>query len=103
LALIVIWPVRLPVAVGVNVTWIVQLPPAATVVFWQLSVSLKSPLIAIAVGVRATLPVFVRVTVCVLLAVPNTWLAKVSDAGLAVAVATLGPAVQSGVCHTPRP
>lgn len=67
----VIWPVRLPVAVGVNVTWMEQFAPAANGVFTQLSVSLKSPLIAIADGVRAMLPVFVRFTVCAPLAVPK--------------------------------
>jgi hypothetical protein len=99
----VIWPVRLPVAVGVNVTWIEQLAPTATVAFWQLSVSLKSPLMAIAEAVRVTLPVFVNVTVCALLEVPNTWLGKVSASGLAVAVVRLPPAVHKAVCHTPLP
>jgi|ERR1039458_7435730 hypothetical protein len=99
----IIWPVRLPVSAGVNFTSMVQLPPAATVVFWQLSVSLKSPLVAIAIGVSARLPVFSRVTVCALLAVPNTWLAKVRDDGLAVDVVKPVPAVHNGVCHTPLP
>jgi hypothetical protein len=71
--------------------------------FTQLSVSLKSPLSAIAVGVRAMLPVLVSVTVCALLAVPNTWLAKVSESGLAEAVVRFELAVHNGVCHTPRP
>jgi hypothetical protein len=53
-----IWPVRLPVPLGVNVTWMAQLDPAATLVFTQLPVSLKSPLMEIAVTVRAMLPVF---------------------------------------------
>jgi hypothetical protein len=40
--------------------------------FWQLSVSLKSPVVAIAVIVRGTLPVLARVTAAGLLAVPKT-------------------------------
>jgi hypothetical protein len=68
-----------------------------------MSVSVKSPLIAIAAGVRATLPVFSSVTVCAGLAVPNTWLANVSEAGRAVAVVKPVFAVHNGVCQTPRP
>jgi hypothetical protein len=99
----VIWPVRVPVAVGVKVTWIEQFPPAVTVVFWQLSVSLKSRGTAIAVGLRARLPVFFKMTVCGLLAVSETWLGKISESGLAVAIVRPVPADHSGVCHTPRP
>ena len=80
-----------------------QLAPAASAAFTQLSVSLKSPLMVIALAVRATLPVFVSVTVCALLAVPNTWLAKISDAGLAVAVVNPVLAVHNGACQMPRP
>ena len=54
-----------PVAVGVNVTLIVQLPPAATEVP-QVLVCAKSPLfvpvIPILLMVRAVLPLFVNVT-----------------------------------------
>ena len=57
------WPVRVPVAIGVKVTWIEQLPPAATDVP-QLFVSAKSPLVPIEVIERAPLPLFVSVTVC---------------------------------------
>jgi hypothetical protein len=67
----VICPVRAPVPVGVNVTWMAQLDPTATLAFTQLSVSLKSPAMEIAVTARAVLPVFWRVTVFALLAVPN--------------------------------
>ena len=99
----IIWPVRLPVSVGVNFTWMVQVLPTGTVTFWQLSVSLKSPLMVIVVGKSARLPVFSRDTGCVPLAVPNSWLAKDSTSGFAVAVVIAVPAVHSGVSHTPRP
>ena len=91
LALTVIWPVRVPVPLGVKVTWIVQLEPAATLEFTQLSVSLKSPLIEMAVTVRGMAARVLKVTVCALLAVPNTWLAKLSEVGLAAAVVRLVP------------
>jgi hypothetical protein len=99
----VISPVRFPVAAGVNVTWIVQLAPTATAALWQLSASLKSPLIAIALIVRPSEPAFVNVTVCALLAIPNTWLPNVSAPGLAVALVNPVVALHNGVCHTPLP
>ena len=63
-------PVRVPDAVGVNVTLIVQLAPAATEPP-HVSVSAKSALAAILpVIVRAALPVLDSVTVCAALVVP---------------------------------
>ncbi len=63
-------PVRVPDAVGVNVTLMVQLAPAATEPP-QVSVSAKSPLAAILpVIVRAALPLLDSVTVCAALVVP---------------------------------
>ena len=56
-------PVRFPVAVGVKVTLIVQLAPAATEPP-QVLVSEKSPLVVIVRGVRAPAPVLVSVSVC---------------------------------------
>jgi hypothetical protein len=67
----VILPLSGPVACGVNVTSIVQLPPTGTLVFAQLSLSLKLPLIAIDVTASARLPVFSSVTLNALPAVPN--------------------------------
>ena len=92
-----------PVACGVNVTWMAQLAPAATVAFTQLSVSLKLPFIAMDVGVSARLPVFARVTVSELLGVLKTWLGKASDEGVAAAAVRPVPALHSGVCQIPRP
>src|SRR5713226_4780622 len=62
-------PVRVPDAVGVNVTLMLQLAPAATELP-QVFVSTKSPLAAILVIVRAALPVLDSVTVCAALVVP---------------------------------
>ncbi len=103
LAKMVISPESGPVACGVNVTWMAQVAPAVTAVFTQLSVSVKFPLIEMDVGVNARLPVFSSVTVSGLLAVPKTWLGKVSEAGLAAAAVKAVPALHSGVCQMPRP
>lgn len=61
-------PLRPPVALGVKVTLIVQLPPAARLLP-QLLVWLKSPVTLMALKVNATFPVFVKVTVWAGLAV----------------------------------
>jgi len=55
-------PVLVPPVVGLNVTLIVQLPPAATDEE-QLFVCAKSPLVAMLVIVTELLPLFVKVTV----------------------------------------
>jgi hypothetical protein len=61
LSVILIEPVRLPAAVGVNVTDIWQLLPAASEVLQEL-VSPKSPEAAMLVMLSGPLPVFVSVT-----------------------------------------
>ena len=61
-------PVRWPAAVGVNVTAIVQLAPAATELP-QALVCAKSPDAVTPEMVNDALPVFVSVTVCAALAV----------------------------------
>ena len=68
-----------------------------------MSVSLKSPLMVISVGSSEAAPVFVRVTVCVLLELPYIWLENVSEAGAAVAVVMASEAVHSGFAQMPRP
>jgi hypothetical protein len=66
--------VRVPVALGVNVTWIEQPPPPLTP-DWQLFVWLKSPvLVPVKVnvgGFRAAAPVFDSTTVSAVLDVPT--------------------------------
>jgi hypothetical protein len=69
-------PVRLPAAVGVKVTEIVHLPPAATLVP-QMLVWAKSPEVEMDVIDRAAVPELVRVMVCAALVVPSVWEAKV--------------------------
>src|SRR5437899_2408587 len=63
LSVIVTAPVRMPVAVGVNVTLMVQLAPAATDVP-QVLVCMKSPLATMLVTLSATFPVLFSVTDC---------------------------------------
>ena len=69
-------PVRLPAAVGVKVTLIVQFAPAATLDPHVL-VSAKSPEAAIWVIESAALPELVKVTTCAALGVPTSWLLNV--------------------------
>ena len=68
---------RVPGAVGANVTLIVQLPPAATELP-QVLVTLKSPALAPVtcrlVMVKVLLPVLLRVMVWELLVEPTGWL-----------------------------
>ena len=72
----VIAPVRVPVAVGLKVTLMMQEAVGAKPVP-QLSVSEKSPLATIVRLVTArTVLWFVSVTVCAVLEVPTGWLAK---------------------------
>jgi hypothetical protein len=70
LSVTVMLPVRLPVALGVKVTDIVQLPPAVTE-FPQVFVSLKSPEAVMLLMVTTALPIFTRFVVCAALVVPS--------------------------------
>src|SRR5512146_843544 len=89
LSLMLTEAVRVPVAVGVKVTLMVQLPLAATelpqVFVWAKSPELvpasEMPLI-----VRVLLPMLVRVTFWAVLLVPTAWLVKVRLAGDSVTV-----------------
>src|SRR5439155_59393 len=76
-------PVRVPVVVGVKLTLIVQLAPAATAVpqVPSPSIATESPLIVMLLIVSVAFPVLVSVTDCVALVVPTAWLAKVNEAG----------------------
>jgi hypothetical protein len=80
LSVIVTVPVSIPVIVGVKVTSMVQLAPAATLLP-QVSVSVKSPLAMILVTVSEAAPVLERVTLWALLLVPTCWPANVRLAG----------------------
>ena len=73
-------PVRVPMAVGVNVTLTVQLAPTATVLPQVLALMAKSPLMPILLMLSVAVPVFVSFTTFAGLVVPNTLLANVSFA-----------------------
>jgi len=69
-SVIVTAPVRIPVAVGVNLTLILQLDPAVSDEP-HVVVSEKSPLTAMLVIFSAAVPVFFNVTLCDALVVPT--------------------------------
>lgn len=81
LSVMVTAPVRVPVAVGVNVTLMVQLPLLAATELPQLLLCAKSPLFApvtpMFVMLNVAFPVFVSVTDCDPLVVFSVWLANV--------------------------
>ena len=77
LSVMVTLALRLPVAVGVKVTLIVQFAPAAKVLelLGQVLVCAKSPLLVplrpMLLMVKAAVPLLVSVTVCAALVVPT--------------------------------
>src|SRR5436305_1945247 len=96
---------RTPAAVGVNVTEIVQLPPAATldpqVLVWAKS-PLFVPVIAILVMLSAALRGLFNVIVWAALVVPTFWLANVRLDGESDACATAVPVpLNPAVCGDP--
>ena len=90
LSVSVMLPVRNPSWVGVNVTLIMQLAPAASVLpqGFVLVAAAKSPLITMLLMFRVELPVFATVTLLAVVFVPTTVLANTSDVGVRV---TTGP------------
>jgi hypothetical protein len=94
--MIVSVPARLPAAVGVKITEIKQLAPAATLVA-QVFVSAKSPEAAIDVIARAEVPELVSIIVCGALAVPSVCEANVRLFGKSV---TAGAVVTGAVTVT---
>jgi hypothetical protein len=62
-------PSALPAVVGVKVTLIVQIPPAATVAFRQVLVCAKGSVAVIELKLSDAVPVLVTVTVCAALGV----------------------------------
>ena len=73
-------PLKGPAAVGAKVTWITQLPSAATL-DPQLFVSLKPALEEMLVIVNGVPPEFISVTACTALIVETDWEGKVRVAG----------------------
>jgi len=80
LSVMVIAPLRVPTAVGVNITEIVQLAPTLRL-FPQVFVWLKSPLARTLLIVRVVVPELVSVTFWALLLVPTCCEAKVRLVG----------------------
>src|SRR4051812_36231436 len=74
-------PVRVPVCVGVKVTAMLQLAPAARLAGQEL-VCAKSPLVPILLTLSAAPPLFVSVTDCAALVVPTVWPANVRLPGV---------------------
>src|SRR5438128_5108384 len=100
LSVIVRLPVRFPPAAGVNVTLIVQLAPAATLLP-QVLVWAKSPLAVMLVTFRTPFPVLLRVTLCAALVAPVSCAANGS---VAVERLTTGPVAvpaSATVCGLP--
>lgn len=100
MSVIVRVPVRVPLAVGVKVTLIVQLPLTANEAP-QLLVWAKSPLVAMLVMVSAAVPLLVSVTVCAAEVVPTFWPAKVRLAGESPAAGAMPVPLKLAVCGLP--
>lgn len=96
--------VRVELARGVNVTLMVQLPPAETVLP-QVVVSAKSaesvPVMAMLTPVKFVVPVLVKVMTCAGLVVPWFWLPKVRLVGERLTPGPLPVPVRLTVCVLP--
>jgi hypothetical protein len=77
-------PVRTPVVVGQKVTVMTQLPRGFSEL-GQLFVCVKSPLTEMSFTINTTVPVFLRVKVRVVLALPTATVPKLRDVGESVA------------------
>ncbi len=104
LSVMVITPVRTPLAVGVNVTAMVQLPETATGDVAEqlvLGSSAKSPEAIRELMVRALLPVLIKVTDCAVAVVPITVLPKVRLEGFSDTPGAVPLPVRVMVCVPP--
>jgi hypothetical protein len=90
LSMICTAPVRVPLAVGVNVIEIWQLPPAATEEPHVFD-SAKSPLDEMEAIASAIAPVFENVTACDALVMPTACELNATDPGFSVALVELPP------------
>jgi len=99
LSLMLTEAVRLPLAVGVKVTLIVQFPPGATelpqVLVWAKSLAFV-PVIARLARVKAPLPTLARAMVRTALVVLTDWLAKVRLDGERLTTGEVGAAGVEG-------
>jgi hypothetical protein len=88
----VIVPVRVPVAVGVNVMWNVHGVPSTAMLGHCASVApAKSPEVTMFVNVTAVPPVFDTVNVCAALVVSNPTAPNPNDGGVIVIVPPVAP------------
>ena len=100
----VITPVRTPLAVGVNVTAMVQLPETATGDVAEqlvLGSSAKSPEAIRELMVRVLLPVLIKVTDCAVAVVPTTVLPKIRLEGISDTPGAVPLPVRVMVCVPP--
>src|SRR5580704_5999410 len=86
-------PVRLPVAVGVNVTCRAHVPPAAATVAVHPSWTAKSPVAVTLETVSELLPMLMTLTVCAALGAPSGCAENVSAAGSSAAAGALAGAI----------
>jgi hypothetical protein len=94
-------PVRVPTAVGVKVTLIVQRAPAPSVVP-QVFVWAKLPVLVIAEIASGALPVFESVVVWARLVVPTNWPPNARLAGESIAIGAVPVPVSETVCGLPE-
>jgi hypothetical protein len=78
-------PVLVPIAVGVNTTLMVQVPPGATLDPQNVEETLKSPVVEIETPVSVVLRLFLSVNTFATLVVPTVWDAYFALAGVNVA------------------
>jgi hypothetical protein len=78
-------PVLVPIAVGVNTTLMVQVPPGATLDPQNVEDTLKSPVVEIETPVSVVLRLFLSVNTFAGLVVPTVWDAYFALAGVNVA------------------
>ena len=83
-------PIQIPAALGVNVTEIVHVRPAASVAPHVVDFANTVVLTAILLIVRSVFPVFVRVNTCGELFVDGNWSVKVKPDGVSVSCGVSG-------------
>ncbi len=98
----VIAPVRVPVAVGLNVIENTHGAPSSGIFVHCASVApAKSPLVVMLLKINANAPLFDTVTVCAALVVPTVWPLNVNEVGeIPITAATPTP-VSVTICGLP--
>jgi hypothetical protein len=97
-------PLFIPGAAAKKTTCAVQLPLTATGAPVQLSVSWNDPVVMMPATTSGAVPLLLMVMVLAELALPITWLGKLSACGsTAICALTGGAAVSKGISQIPRP